>query len=318
MNNPSDTVALNSEADRTLSFRRRYEAPIELIREVYRDPTHLDRWWGPEGFSITTHEMDFRTGGHWAFTMHGSDGTDYPNYIRYTEMSEFKMSWDHGVDEKADWFKGSVQFEVDGAATILTMSILFPTLEAMQESINKHGAREGMHGTQCRLAALLGDLQGKPIGLQVTTPDDLSIRMVRRFDAPRAMVYEALANPEQLKQWWGPHGYVNDVMESEQRVGGKWRAVQRNPEGETFAFHGEILALDPPNGMSQTFIFDPMPECICTESVQLIEDHGKTIMVAHMTFNSRAERDGMLESGMEWGASQSYERLDAFLAERTS
>lgn len=316
MNNPSDTIALNTDADRTLSFRRRFDAPLALIREVYADPAHLSRWWGPEGFSTTTHEMDQRTGGHWRFTMHGPEGTDYPNFIRYREITDTSMAWDHGDDEKAVWFTGHVQFEADGDGTYVTMSITYPSVEALQEAVEKFGVSEGMHGTQCRLASLLGDLQDKPVGLQITTPDNMTIRMTRAFNAPKAMVYDAFSDPAKLKEWWGAHGYVNELMESDQRVGGKWRAVQRGPKGDKFGFHGEILELDPPNRMVQTFIYDPMPDCVCTETASFIEDYGKTIFVANMRFNSKAERDGMLESGMEVGAGESYERLDALLQEQ--
>ena len=298
---------------RTLSVRRHFSAPLAMVREAFANPDQLDRWWGPEGFSITTFEMDQRTGGVWRFTMHGPDGTDYPNFVKYTEVSERKIAWDQGTDEVNILHRGVVEFSETDGGTDVAFAITFDSEEIFRLAVEKYGADDGMHGTHNRLAILLGDLTGKPAGLQVTLPNDLTIRMTRRFRAPKASVFEVFTNPEHMKNWWGPHGYVIEVMESDRRVGGQWRSVQRNPKGERFSFHGEILALDPPNSTKQTFIFDAWPDAVSTESAEFIEDHGHTMVVVRSVFNSVEERDGMVNSGMEKGAAESYERLDAVL-----
>ena len=62
------------------------DGPPDLVFEAFTDPGHLDRWYGPNGFTVTTHAFEFRPGGTWDFTMHGPDGTDYPNWIEWLEI----------------------------------------------------------------------------------------------------------------------------------------------------------------------------------------------------------------------------------------
>jgi len=70
-----------------LIAERLFDAPRELVFKAWTVPAIITNWWGPRGFSTTTHEMDFRAGGVWRFTMHGPDGTDYPNKIVYPRSS---------------------------------------------------------------------------------------------------------------------------------------------------------------------------------------------------------------------------------------
>ena len=82
---------------------------------------------------------------------------------------------------------------------------------------------------------------------KVTTPSDQEICMTRLFDAPRELVFEAMTRPEHVRQWWGRlgEGYSVPVCEIDLRVGGKWRFVNRHPQGEV-AFHGEYREISPP------------------------------------------------------------------------
>jgi uncharacterized protein YndB with AHSA1/START domain len=76
---------------------RTFAAPRELVWLAWTDPNHVGRWWGPAGFTTTTHSMDFRPGGSWRYTMHGPDGVDYPNKTKYYEVEECaKLVYDHG------------------------------------------------------------------------------------------------------------------------------------------------------------------------------------------------------------------------------
>jgi uncharacterized protein YndB with AHSA1/START domain len=82
---------------------------------------------------------------------------------------------------------------------------------------------------------------------QVTTPSDLEIRMMRLFNAPRRLVFEAMTQPEHGKQWWGRlgDGYSVPVCKIDLHPGGRWRFVNRHPKGEA-AFHGEYREITPP------------------------------------------------------------------------
>lgn len=70
------------------TFRHSREIPAdpEAVFEVFRDPARLARWWGPDGFTNTFHAFEFQEGGAWLFTMHGPDGTDYPNQSEFQEI----------------------------------------------------------------------------------------------------------------------------------------------------------------------------------------------------------------------------------------
>jgi uncharacterized protein YndB with AHSA1/START domain len=79
---PADT------SDREIVVSRVFDVPRTLVFKAWTDPQHLARWWGPNSFSITTHEMEFKPGGVWRFVMHGSDGRDYQNKAVYVEITE--------------------------------------------------------------------------------------------------------------------------------------------------------------------------------------------------------------------------------------
>lgn len=152
------------------------------------------------------------------------------------------------------------------------------------------------------------------VKLQVTTPTDLEIVMTREFDAPRELVFAAWTTPEHIEQWFGPRGHQTTVDHLDLRVGGTWRYVSRDEQGNEYAFRGEFKEIDPPRKLVSTFEFEGMPGHIVTDTLTLEERDGKTIATTVSLFASREDRDGMLESGMESGANDSMERLAELLA----
>ncbi|GAA1872592.1 SRPBCC family protein [Asanoa iriomotensis] len=150
-----------------------------------------------------------------------------------------------------------------------------------------------------------------PNNLTVTTPSDLEVKMVRVFDAPKALVFAAHAEPEHVKHWWG-RGNPLDV-EMDFRVGGNWRFVEHAPDGD-WAFRGEYRDIQAPDRIVQTFEFEGMPGHICEETLELTEEGGKTTVTSVTRFDTKEERDGMIASGMSEGAGQSYDALADYLA----
>jgi len=69
-----------------LIAKREFDFPQELVFRAWTTPDLLARWWGPNGFTNTFHTCDIKPGGEWRFTMHGPDGTDYPNYCVFVEI----------------------------------------------------------------------------------------------------------------------------------------------------------------------------------------------------------------------------------------
>jgi len=147
----------------------------------------------------------------------------------------------------------------------------------------------------------------------VTTPSEREIVMTRTFDAPRELVFEAMSKVEHMREWWGPRGFTMPVCEMDFRVGGAYRFVQRGPDGDEYAFRGEFREIAPPERISWTFEFEGMPGNVSVDTMELTEEDGKTTITSTSIFDSVEQRDGMLQSGMESGAAETYDRLAELL-----
>ncbi|UZN03280.1 SRPBCC family protein [Cellulomonas sp. S1-8] len=148
-------AATTATVDREIVVSRLIGAPRDRVFEAFTEVRHLSHWWGPDGFTTTTRAFEFRVGGEWDFVMHGPDGTDYPEWIRWTEIARpERIALLHG--ESADdpnAFASTLTFTIDGAATLLEMRTVFPTREARDEAVEKYHAVEGGLQTLGNLAA---------------------------------------------------------------------------------------------------------------------------------------------------------------------
>ena len=150
--------------------------------------------------------------------------------------------------------------------------------------------------------------------LTLTTPTDREIVLTRVFDAPRRMVFDALTKPELLERWFGARGWNLRACEVDLRVGGTWRFVSRGPDGTDMGHGGVYRVILPPDRLAYTELFDDQSypgESLITH--ELVEQDGKTTLTSTSVFDSVQDRDGMLESGMEGGAAETYDRLDEYL-----
>lgn len=150
--------------------------------------------------------------------------------------------------------------------------------------------------------------------LNVTTPSDLEIAMTRTFDAPRELVFKAFTDPALIPKWWGQRATTTIVDKMDVRPGGEWRFVQRQDDGIEYGFRGEFIEIVPPERLSQTFEFEPMPGHVVVDTSTFEERDGKTTVTTTSRFNTKEDRDGMLQSGMESGAAESYDQLAELLA----
>lgn len=151
--------------------------------------------------------------------------------------------------------------------------------------------------------------------IQLTLPTDTEIVMTRVFDAPRDLVWEAHSKCEHLRQWWARG---NDMdCELDFRVGGRYRFVEHAPDGNDYGFRGEFREIVAPERIVQTFEFEGMPGAIALETLTLEEHDGKTTVTSRSDYGSKEGRDGMLESGMESGAAESWNALEALLRKLT-
>ena len=150
--------------------------------------------------------------------------------------------------------------------------------------------------------------------LKVTTPSDREIVMTREFNAPRDLVFEAHTSCEHTSRWWGPRKYEVTSCEIDFRPGGKWRMVHRGPDGDEHGFRGEYREIVAPERIVWTFEYEGFPGHISVETLTLSERDGVTTLTATSVYDSLEDRDGMLQSGMTEGATETWQRLDEYLA----
>ena len=155
-----DAPAQSATADREIVISRAISAPRELVFEAFTEVQHLSRWWGPEGFTTTTRAFEFRVGGEWHFVMHGPDGTDYQEWISWTEIAPpERIALLHGESRgDPNAFESVLTFAPDGfapdvAGTRIEMRTVFPTKELRDEVVEKYHAIEGGQQTLSNLAA---------------------------------------------------------------------------------------------------------------------------------------------------------------------
>lgn len=147
----------------------------------------------------------------------------------------------------------------------------------------------------------------------LTTPSDIEIVMTRLFDAPRALVFRAYTDPAAIPHWWGLRAHVTRVEEMDVRPGGRWRYVQVDEAGNEYAFYGEYREVAPPERLVSTFEFAGFPGHVVIDALTFEDAGGQTRLIARSTFASREDRDGMLASGMERGAVETWDRLAEYV-----
>jgi uncharacterized protein YndB with AHSA1/START domain len=160
-------------------------------------------------------------------------------------------------------------------------------------------------------------IQNIPIKF-IAIPGRQEVYIEREFNAPRELVFRAYTDPELYVQWLGPKGFSMTLKTFEVRNGGKWRYIQTDKEGNKFGFHGVFHEVLYPERIIDTFEYEELPEkghVILQKAIFEELQEGRSKVKAHAVFFSVSDRDGMIESGMEMGVREGYERLD-FLLEK--
>ncbi|MCC6243522.1 MAG: SRPBCC domain-containing protein [Gemmatimonadaceae bacterium] len=194
-----------------IRITRLYDAPLALVWEVWTVDVHVKQWWGPRGFSLTTHSKDLHVGGTWVYTMHGPDGVDYPNYTRYLEVEPLKrLVYDHGASsaDSAPMFRVTATFREVGGQTELDMRMTLPTPQAAQDA-------------RVFIKAAGGNATWDRLGehLEQTAHDRAVFVINRSFDAPIETVFDMWTMPEHLVRWLPPTGFDMTYIRADVRVG---------------------------------------------------------------------------------------------------
>lgn len=153
---------------------------------------------------------------------------------------------------------------------------------------------------------------------KLTKPTDRKYAMTRVFNAPRELVFKAYTDPDIIPHWWGQRGSTTTVDTMDVTPGGQWRYVQREADGTKYAFRGEYREITAPERLVNTFEFEPMPDHVVVDTATFEDLDGTTKLTVPSLFDSMEDRDGMLDSGMEAGANESWDLLAEWLAANPS
>lgn len=194
-----------------LKLTRVYEAPVSAVWNAWTDVNQLAQWWGPRGFTITTHSKDLRVGGTWRYTMHGPDGVDYPNVTRYLEVEpNRRLVYDHGgTDDTPPLFRVTVAFTETPRGTKMDMTMTAPTAEALREmrTVIKRASGES---TWDRLSEFLTE--------RATGQRRFVIN--RSFPVSREKMFELWTQPEHFARWLPPTGAEMSFIRANIKTGG--------------------------------------------------------------------------------------------------
>jgi uncharacterized protein YndB with AHSA1/START domain len=305
-----------------LYITRIYDAPIKLVWEAWTDPKKVALWWGPRGFTITTHSKDLRVGGSWSYTMHGPDGVNYENKTLYHEVVECsRLVYDHGGnDDRPPLFRVSVDFTELKGKTKMEMTMTLKTHEAAVE-IAKHIKKAGGNATWDRL--------GEYLEKSATGKEKFIIN--RSFDAPIEKMFEMWSNPKHFSQWLAPTGFKMEFIRADIKQKGSTFYFMSNGSGVDMYGRAEYLEITPPKQMVYTQQFcdknesisrhpfaPTWPETMLTTVILAEEGPGKTrVTVSWEVFGdcTREELEAFIKErgGMTHGWTGSFDKLEEYL-----
>lgn len=307
-----------NQNENELYLVRYYDAPVSAVWDAWTDPAQAAKWWGPRGFTITTHEKDFRVGGFWSYTMHGPDGVDYPNKTIYHEIEHHaKMVYDHGgSDDHPPLFRVTVLFSQENAKTKMKMTMTLPSKEAAAQTQQFIKDANG-YSTWDRLGEYLEkEADGKE-----------SFIINRSFDAPIDVVFDAWTDPKQLVQWLAPKGADMKFIEADIRTGGK-SSYQMGNEMFTMYGRASYIKVERPHTLVYTQQFcdkdgnisrHPMaptwPETMLTQVTFTATEPNQTLVTVHWEVTGPATPEEMLtfinaRSNMNGGWTGSFDKLE--------
>jgi uncharacterized protein YndB with AHSA1/START domain len=150
--------------------------------------------------------------------------------------------------------------------------------------------------------------------LAIEVPPGEPAVIFRRFvDAPPELVFAVWTQPEHLRNWWGPRQFELVVCESDPRAGGRYRFVQRAPDGQEHTFHGTYREVDCPGRLVRTFVYAGAPADESVETLTFQRDGDGTLITSTSVFPSFAAREFYVQGGLEAGLRESHQRLDEWL-----
>ncbi len=310
-----------------IAITRVYDAPVKTVWEAWTDTKQVAKWWGPRGFTITTHSKDFKVGGHWSYTMHGPDGKDWVNKTKYLEIDKYqRLVYDHGGNEdenREPLFRVTVLFAENKGKTTMQMTMALATAEAAQETKKFIKSANG-NSTWDRLAEYLAK----------ETESKERFVINRTFDAPIETMYEMWTNPDHFSQWLAPTGMEMGFIRADIRPGGS--TFYYMTDGKAMKMYGRAnyLEMDKPNRLVYTQQFcdekenisrHPLaptwPETMITTVNFTAESPDTTRVTVTWEVHGKFSREEletfiMARAGMNQGWTGSFDKLEDYLKEQ--
>jgi uncharacterized protein YndB with AHSA1/START domain len=268
-------------SDTEMVFTRIFPAPRALVWKAHVTPGLVEQWWGPAGFRTTTHERSVTPGGVWRLTMHGPDGTDYPNKITYLEVRpEDRLTYDHGDFENVH-FQVTTDFIAEGPSRTRLVSRMTFVSKVQRDQVAQF-AVDGHASTMERLEALLAGQSSRV---------DWELRIERMFNFPRSRVFAAWSRPESVARWFAPEGLSVPDCEMDFRVEGAWKLCMQMPDGTHHWMIGRYREIRAPEKLvwECTLSGQPQGHRIHT-TVDFLEEGGKTRLKVHQVYTGFAAK----------------------------
>ncbi len=312
-----------------MKIERTFHAPPETLWALWTTKEGVESWWGPEGFTTTVRKLDLRPGGEFEYENRATAPEQIAGLkeLGLSPTSSVKNIFTEVVPPRRlamrtqiDFVPGVEPYEI---TTVFEFRALRGGTKLVFTSSKMHSeqwtdlAKRGQMSQFDKLGRILGasrSSQGSGGNLALALPSDREILITRVFDAPRERVFKAHVDSDAVEDWWGPREYSTKVDTWDLRLGGSWRIVQHAPDGTEHGFRGVFQEILPSERLAWTFEYEGAPGHVSTQRVTF-EDYpgGRTKLTVRSVFANRGDRDGMVNSGMEWGMRQSYEKLDELL-----
>ena len=290
---------------------RAFNAPRTLVWQVWTDPNHLAKWWGPHTFSNPRVEIDLRPGGALRVDMQGPDGlnamTGQVREVVAPERFVFTSALESGGHTYVEVLNTVTLTEQRGVTTV---TLVARVLQAAPEALDDlDGMQEGWRQSFERLEDQVA-----------TSASECDMIVSRVLNAPRELVFDAWTDPEHLGEWWGPVGFTTTTTRWDLRPGGEWIHVMHGPDGTDYPNYTVFIEVDRPARLVYTnsdggSAADPVS---FEATVTFDDQNGRTRVTMRARFASAAEKARILrEYGAYEGAHQMFDRLAQHLTRRS-
>ena len=306
-----------------LRIIRTYDAPLKVVWDAWTDPAQTAKWWGPRGFTITTHSKDLRPGGTWHYTMHGPDGTDYPNLTVYHEVEKHaRLVYDHGAYfDRPPLFRVTVLFSEHKGKTEMDMTMALATEEQARETA-KFIKQAGGNSTWDRLGEYLAKECGGKEQFVIN----------RTFKGTAELLFDMWTKPDHFARWLPPVGLTMEFLRAEIRAGGS--SFYRMTNGKDLTMYGRFRHIelqrpdrivyaqqfcDENEAMSRHPMLATWPETMLTTVTFTEEEPGLTRVTVTWEPHGSVTAEELaafveMRGSMTMGWTGSFDKLEALLA----